>query len=171
MIHFGEEQTIQVGDKAYRLSRWKLRHMRAFRDWIAERIGDPFAHLDRLIDKVPVELAREEIRRAEEVRDQLQAFSLASPLAQKHLLTEEGLYRVAALLLGEHHPDASEEDTWNVAMAIAYRLSDTLTKASGQIPNEDAPEGDTLRGEPTGTRSTGDCLPGQGDSAPMKSMT
>lgn len=137
MISFGEPQKVKVKlpDGTFRewtVGRVEIRVIRAFRDWIAERLGDPFAAAERWVDKLPPEQAVLMVREAEQTRDQLASFSLGCPLARRFLATEEGQAVLFQLLLEPAHPDVTEEEAWRVAQALGEKAAEVLAKASGE---------------------------------------
>lgn len=156
MLNFGSEQTIEAAGKSYRLSRLKVKHIRAFRDWVAARVGDPFSLAERMADKLPAEQVMTLVREAEEVQRQLDAFTLTCPLGLRYLGTEAGHTEVVRLLLDEHHPQATDDEVEAVAEVVALRVIEILTAAQGDAgPNAEAPAA-ASRGASTGTRSTED---------------
>lgn len=155
MIEFGSEQTIDIGERKYRLGKMRLKYIREFRDWIRAKVGDPFALVERFIDRLPAEQTMALLREAEEVKRDLESFRLLCPLGQRFLFTEEGLSLVVGMLLSEHHPGAGEDEVQAVADALATRMMETLTKAMGDGPNGAGPGGQVASpAESTGTKST-----------------
>lgn len=154
MYNPGQEQTVTTPDgKTWRLARLELRLIREFRDWISQRIGDPFETVDKYIDKLPADQSMQMIREAESKRDQLRSFSLGCDLAKQALATEEGQAELMRLLLLRHQPKATGEDGLAVVVALGEKLSDALEKASGDVPEGNGAVGNGIPGS-TGTKST-----------------
>ena len=154
MINFGSEQTVTIGEKPYRLGKLRLRHIRAFRDWVAAQIGDPFAAIERFVDKLPGEQALALIKEAEQTKRDLESFRLLCPLGQRFLFTEEGLRMITGMLLEQHHPDASEDEIEEVVEVLASRMVEALTTAMGSVPNEEGPGAQDRPAASTGTQFT-----------------
>lgn len=159
MINFGSEQVVQAGGKSYRLDKLRLKHIRAFRDWVSSQVGDPFAEAERFIGSLPPAEATKLIAEARLLRDQLQSFSMFGELGLRFLMTEEGVWRVSQLLLQRYHCGGTEKMTEDeiddVAEVVADRIVDVLRKAMGQLPNGQGPAGETPPAASTGTPSTG----------------
>jgi hypothetical protein len=140
MLKLGEEQIIETADgRSWRLGRLELRVVRAFRDWISHRVGDPFAIVERFLGKIGDAALMPYFKEAQDVRDDLTGFSLATKTAGRFLATEEGMAKLVALLLEPAHGKVSEEDAFLVAQAVATKLEAVLSTASGSVPNAQAP--------------------------------
>jgi len=139
MLDFGREQEVVLDDgRRFVLGRLRVRVLRAWRDWVAEQVGDPFADVDRLLGRAPDDEVRALLKVAIDTRDQLRYFSLACPLAQRFLGTELGGAKLFQLLLVR--PEApTEEDGLDVAFHLfrANRVAEVLRAAQGegQRPN------------------------------------
>lgn len=142
MFNPGSEQTVQLpGGKAVRLGKLRLKVLRAWRDWVAEQVGDPFADAERLMGRAPDATVNAAIRRGEDLRDQLRFFSLGCPLAQQAVNTEEGAARLVHLLMLEKDPRASEEDAFEVVIHLSARVAEVLKKAQGDASGGEGGEG------------------------------
>lgn len=140
MFEPGREVTHEVEGKRYTFARLERRVIVEFRDWIAEQIGDPFADVERLIDKLPPEEAKTMIREAKETCDQLRSWSIGCPLAQRFLRTELGLGQLAYLQLRDHHPDITPDEALRVVLALGIRaVATTIQKTSGTPPGKNVP--------------------------------
>ncbi len=152
MISWGEVQNLTTEDgRQWTLDRLEIRLIREFRDWIKVREGDPFALVERFQGKMSDEALMPFFKEAKAIQDDLRAFTLASPLAQKHMATEEGIACLAKLLLKKHHPAATEEDAFLVGQAMGKRMAEVLERAQGSPPNGESPAG----GDAQGRASTG----------------
>ena len=108
-----------------------------FRDWIKAKTGDPFAHLERFIDKLPAAEAVTLIKEAKAEQDQINCFSMQTPLAQRWMQTEEGMAEFLRLLLLPRHPDVTRDAAFSVAMAAGQQaVAEAIDKAHGQLPQE-----------------------------------
>ncbi len=114
----------------------RIHQIRAFRDWIAERIGDPFATVERFLPRLPSSDAMKMIKEAEVVRDDLQSFGLGTALFQRFIKTEEGASFLIKQMLEKHHGGATIDDALAIAMALGeQKMSEVLVKAAGSVPN------------------------------------
>lgn len=139
MINLGSEQAVEAAGKSYRLGKLKLRHIRAFRDWVAARVGDPFATAERFVDRLPPAEAMTLVKEAEQLKRELEGFRMLCPLGQRFLFTEEGMAFVTGLLLEEHHSGVGEDEVQAVADELAGRVVEALAKAMGESPNAGGP--------------------------------
>jgi hypothetical protein len=134
MHNTGTEQKVFVpGLREFRLGRLTLKVLRAFQQFVAERIGDPFEHVERWLGRVPESETVRMLRAAEDVRDQLRFFSLAAPIAQQALAADDGGVKLIHLLMEQVDPKATEEDALAVALhlASAGKLAEVITRAQG----------------------------------------
>jgi hypothetical protein len=136
MYNPGVEQTISLPDgRVFTLGRLTVGVLRSWRDWIANRVGDPFAYVEKWLGKIPEAESLRQLREAEEVRDQLRYFSLGAPLAARMLGTEEGGAQLLYLLLkaSGKHPNATEDDGLALVLHLAaqQQLGPTLLLAEG----------------------------------------
>jgi hypothetical protein len=132
MFELGREVTKTVNGKAYTFSRLERHIIEGFRDWIADQVGDPFADVERLLDKLPADEAKAMVKEAKETRDQLRSFSLGCPLAQRFLRTEIGMGQLAFLQLRGHHPDITPDDAFQVVLTLGAReVGNVVNKTSG----------------------------------------
>lgn len=124
--------------------------IRKLGDWIAERVGDPFAEASRLLEIVERQpegafkekLAAEffaERERAKAVAEQLKYFDLACPLAAKVLNTTEGMVKMTHLLMIVGNPEITEEEALEVFTHIGQEeLVKLLSKGAGQAEKNEA---------------------------------
>lgn len=154
MLNLGQEQTVKTSERAWRLSRLEIPILHGFRDYIAEKIGDPFARAEKVIKMLPASEARARILEAEAVQDQLEGFSLTCPLAQRFMKTEEGMSRLVRLLLLKHQPEATDNDGLQILLQIGMEeAAKVVQNAEGRLPNGHAPAAKQPRAS-TGTTST-----------------
>lgn len=129
---FGQERVITTPDgKEWTLGRLELRLVRAFGVWVAKREGDPFAIVDRYLGKIGEEALMPHFKEAKDTAAQLKAFSLATPVASKHLATEEGIAELYRLLLSARHPTVSSEEALYVALNDDATLAEAVEHAEG----------------------------------------
>src|ERR1019366_9604641 len=80
-VSFGEEQTIETPDnRRWKLDKMRISIMERVREWVARKIGDPFATADRYVAKLPADATLKLIREAEDLRDELATFMPGSRL-------------------------------------------------------------------------------------------
>lgn len=133
-MNLGKETKVQAQGKTWTLGRLTVGVLEQFRDWISLQVGDPFADVERFVDKLAKEDAVAMIKEAKAVKDQLAKFSLSCDLARQYLSTERGAAQLIWLLMVEHHPDASLDDALAVILAIgAERLGGVVRSASGEV--------------------------------------
>jgi hypothetical protein len=129
MITLTTEQTVTLPNgKTFTLSRLSPAALRGWKDWIANRVGDPFELVTHFLGKIPESETLRQLREGEELRDQLKFFSLSCPLARKMIATEEGAAALVLLLLQGKHPNATEDDALEAAIHLAERGQATAPK-------------------------------------------
>lgn len=143
-FQLGREISVEADGKVWRLPRLEYEIVLAFRDWIAEREGDPFADVKELAATLDAATVNEMVREAKEIKKQLQAFSIGSPLAKRYLTTEIGATELFYLLLRQHQPDVARAQAMRVVVELAQSkgIADVLAKLQGAPPaekNADAP--------------------------------
>jgi len=139
VLSLGKETRIAALGRSWKVGRLELHVIKGFRDWIAERIGDPYEPAMRLLNLVPPAEGMKLVNEARAVEKQLQCFSMQSALAKEHLATEEGVARLFYLLLQANHPDVSEEEAFQVVQALGVETQRVLRNAEGSLPNEEVP--------------------------------
>ncbi len=133
MFHPGREQTVQVqGGRAYHLGKLTLAILRQFEAYVAERVGDPFEHVERWLGRVSEAETMRQLKVAEDLRDQLRFFSLAVPIAQRAIGTEQGLSKLLHLLLLARDTKATEEDAFSLALHLSEKAQAAAVIASAQ---------------------------------------
>lgn len=136
MLQLGKEQVVRVAQKQWKLGRLTEGVINNFRDWISERVGDPYEAPLRIAERCSREYADQLFREAKEVDDALKHFSIASPLAQSYLATETGSAKLLHEMMLVNHPDATLDDAMELAVHIGQqKLATTLERASGTIPD------------------------------------
>ena len=142
----GRETTVEALGKKWTFGRVELRRIEDFRDWIKTRIGDPFHRANDLLDRAEkqppgslqeslTDLFGKEWKKAKDVAEQLECFTLACPLAQQWMKTEAGAAKLACILLAGAHPDIDDNTALNVFLAVGEeRLNEILKNGMGKIP-------------------------------------
>jgi hypothetical protein len=129
---FGQERALTTPDgRAWTLGRLELRLIRSFGEWVKKREGDPFAVIDRYLGKISDDKLMPFFKEARDTQAQLCAFSLATPVASKHLATEEGIAELYRLLLSSHHPKVTSEEALYVALNDEATLAEAIQTAEG----------------------------------------
>lgn len=137
MFDPGRETPLSANGKTYTVSRLTVEAVLAFRDWVREQTGDPFADLLRCMDKLPADFAKEQYVEAKALRDQLECFSLQTPLAQKWMQTETGIAEFMRIMLAAKHPGITANEAFQVVMAAGKdKMKATIDKAQGQLESE-----------------------------------
>lgn len=135
MFDPGRITTVTVEGKIWKIGRLERSVIFAFRDWLREQIGDPFAVVDRLKAVVPIADLMERVKEAEGVARDLAHFSLGTATAKTWLHTEIGMSKLIHLLILPHHPDATEDDAFRVLAALGSdELGKTIARAAGEAP-------------------------------------
>lgn len=106
--------------------------LREFKDWVAEIVGDPFETVERYLGRVPETETARQLKDAEDIRDQLRFFSLACPLAQRMMGTEEGAAKLFHLLMLEKDAKAAEEDAFSVVLHLNEEAKTAAVLAAAQ---------------------------------------
>lgn len=115
--------------RKYCFGRIGLPLLLKFAEWVAEKVGDPFAEASRLLEAVERQpegkfkdaLAAEyfaERNQAKAVAEQLKFFDIACPLAHRALGCQDGQSKLCHLLLQAAHPDIMEEEAFEVFQLI-----------------------------------------------------
>jgi len=135
MLSLGKETPVTVDGKPFIIGRLTVGVIKSFRDWIQEQIGDPFAEVERFMERMPPEWSIHALRAAGEVRDQLASFSLQCPLAKRFLTTEAGMARLVQGLLQAHHPHVTEGEAFAVMLALGEdQTAKAIAAAAGEVP-------------------------------------
>ncbi|MCC6421627.1 MAG: hypothetical protein IT429_25690 [Gemmataceae bacterium] len=137
----GRETAVVAAGKTWTVGRIDVGVLERFRDWVQQQEGDPFDGLERLIDRVPKEIALEMIKEARGRRDALRLMDYADPLLQRYQQTVRGSLQLLLLALQTHHPEATLTDVQAVAAQLGWvRVRETLQTSSGSvggpIPND-----------------------------------
>ncbi len=150
MFKFGEDNEVKFNGKTWTLGRVTVAVIEGFRDWVKEEVGDPFAPVERVMALGVLEKADlvKRIKEAEDVVEQLLCFSLDCPLAKAFCKTERGSAKLFHLMLQVHHPTASLEDAFALAMHLmtSGQMQAVLDKARGALPNGQAPAAEHAAG-------------------------
>lgn len=135
MLQLGVETTKLINGKSYTFGRVTHDLIAQFHAWVVEREGDPFELCLRFKDQMTPEVWADEFKRARETRDQLKAFTLESPVAQKWLRTPEGAAHLFWLLLKDRQPDITESEAFQVFLSLGFAEAKALLeKGAGRVP-------------------------------------
>lgn len=140
MIDTGSE-TVIAGK--YRVSRMRHAVVIGFKAYVESCWVSPIE--TKLFDKLPEAEQIARLNEHENAQRQLKSFSLACPLAQKYLETEEGWAKFAQLMLQKHHPEMTEADAFDLVVEHPEEFAKALSAAQGKMPaspkNGQAPAG------------------------------
>lgn len=137
MLELGKVTKVKVLGKDWTVSRLELRVIDAWREYLVECVGDPFADCDRpWFDKLPDAEKVARIKAAEKVADQLKAhkFTINCEVSQQAMQTEKGAARFGRLMLEEHHPEIDDDTAFQVWLAIGPELDKVMRRAQGRVP-------------------------------------
>lgn len=126
--HVGSEQTITVGGTSYRLGRLRRKEWRAFHDWAVDLLPDILGKLAETIEKFPAHL--QPVMASEAVQ------LVNEPIERRTnalLDTPSGWAKLVHLLLQEHQPQITDDEAWDVAIAIKQEMWDVISKAEGKL--------------------------------------
>lgn len=130
--HVGSEQTITVGEKRYKLSRLRRKEWTAFNSWAVQVLPNVLEILAAQIEKYPSSIqplmASEAVQLVNEPVERRVASLVDTP---------SGWAKLVHLLLQEHHPDATDDEAWDVATAIKQELWDVIAKAEGRAEGKE----------------------------------
>src|SRR5262249_4996521 len=134
MLQLGKDTQIQANGKLYTIARLELRIVRKFKEWVESIVGDPFAQInDKYFDLLPKEEQLALLKQAKQDKDDLACFSLNGPLARRFLQKEEGIAMFGRLMLEKHHPGISEEEAFDVWLAVGEAaMNKALASAAGE---------------------------------------
>ena len=157
--HIGQEQTIKVNGRDWRLSRWTRAIWREWLEWAKKQIPDPVEECAKILDKFPKDLQEKMVTWALEKKSRV--LSLGSPEVNALFDDPEGTCHLLYLLLKKHQPDATEDDAMDVFNALGQEvLNKHFDLAAGvgkdNPGKDDSPAADTNTplASPTGTKST-----------------
>jgi hypothetical protein len=140
MLSLGEETTVKINGKTLIIGRLELTPLKRFRDYIAKQIGDPYALVERFIDKMPQEWVTAELDKAKAITEQLESFSIACPLFKRFSAAETGMCILVHQLLLINHPDATEDDAFRLLEHMGREaMAETLARSHGEIPLKNGP--------------------------------
>lgn len=140
-MRLGRETTVTALGKAWKLSRTTVAVIEAYRAYVVEKTGDPFAPLERFAATLGQEKAFLVFKECDAVKQQLDQFSLSCPLALAHMDTELGGAQMVWLLLQQHHPTATPDDALAILEEIgAENMRKKAAETQGHVPNSRAPE-------------------------------
>lgn len=137
MLELGKTTKVRALGKDWVISRLELRIIEAWREYLVEQIGDPFADCDRpwfrLLNQQEQMLR---IKAAENVADQLKPhkFQITCPVSQETMATPQGSSRFGRLMLEEHHPDIDDSTALQVWLEIAPQMDKIMARAQGKVP-------------------------------------
>jgi hypothetical protein len=134
VLQLGQDTTITALGKEWTISRLELRIVRAFKEYVASIVGDPYSQIDdRLFDLLPREEQLVMLRQAKQDKEDLACFSLNSALAKRFLQMEEGIAVFGQLMLKKHHPDVTLDEAFDVWMAVGQKqMQEALNRAAGE---------------------------------------
>ncbi len=126
--HVGREQTITVNGKAYRLGRLRRKEWREFHEWAKELLPNVLEVLATQIEKYPANLqplmASEAVQMVNEPIERRTSSLIDTP---------SGWAKLVYLMLQEHHPGVTDEEAWDVSIAIKQEMWDVISKAEGKV--------------------------------------
>lgn len=158
MLEFGVEQTIAFKGRQYRVGRLTLEPLEQFFEWIRSQVGDPFAVVDRYLDRLDAKDALALVHEAKAVKDALDGMDLGSPLFVDWVSKPRGCARLLYLLLASNHPDATPALAFEMVLDMGQvEAKKLLEKGAGKVPGGNAvgPEVlDAAPGLPTGGTSS-----------------
>ena len=135
MLKLGQETTKVIDGTSYTFGRVTIGLVEQFAAWVRDKEGDPFELADRYLDKLPREEWEVLFKEARQKRDELQAFTLDSAVAQKWLKTPEGAAQLFYLLLKERQPTITPSEAFEVFLALGFEeAQELLDKGAGEPP-------------------------------------
>lgn len=142
MWHVGSEQWLKVNGKAYRLARWTRRLVRAWYEWALSKIPNPLTTLSQSLHVLPSYLMLTLVNHADKLATERN--NLEGEEFSRLWRSEEGLFKVFSLLIGEHHPELDEDEIKEVLSQVD--LEALIARASGRLPIDEVElEKDYLR--------------------------
>lgn len=114
MNNYGREVKVQALGQEWTFARLERRRLREFRDWIATQLPDPMGIGKEWFDKLPLEEQLAAVKKNEQNRVDLKCFHLACPLCLEYMSRDDGLAKLAHILLKPNHPDVDEDTAFEV---------------------------------------------------------
>ena len=140
MFDLGQETDVQALGKTWRVGRFTFGVLEEFVAWVRQEVGDPFAGLERIIDKVPPEVAKEMVAAAQAKAAALAAMDISDPLIQEYLGKVRGIVRVFHAMLRQHHPEMTIDQAFAIAAEIGLdKAAAAISQGKGRDPNAKAP--------------------------------
>ena len=128
----GKETLITALGRTWTIGRWTISVWDRLLEWAKPRLPDPFQGLDKLVDKLPPDMAERIIKEA-----QAKAMLLVSINSPEilHVLdgTLEGRVRVLYELLRQHHPDITPNTVFEILTEVGLeQMQDAIVRSQGQ---------------------------------------
>lgn len=139
MPQLGRETVIDALGKRWTVGRWTVDVWDQLLEWARPRLPDPFAGLEKVVDKLPEAAALQLVREAQERA--ARALSIQSPEVVELIDgTLEGKVQTFYLLLRQHHPDVTREEVVEVLRAIGEdQERRAKERAAGEAPSSGNP--------------------------------
>lgn len=135
MLDLGKISTIKALGGEWKVGPFTIDTLEAFRDWIAEQEGDPFAELEnKWFDLLPKEEQVKRIAEAENIKRQLKRFTLQCSIAKEWMANERGAVHFLTLLLKPNHPNITREQVFRIAQEAGPALKRAVETAIGRPP-------------------------------------
>lgn len=141
-MSLGKETEIQALGKTWRVGRMTLGIIEAWFDWVASRVGDPYAVAKSMIKDLSREDATELLKQAKKTKQQLDSLDLNGEIAEMFLSTPSGVTRMFMLLLKQHHPEMDADTAFAILGELdPSKTAEALKRAAGKTPekNEQPP--------------------------------
>jgi len=137
MPFLGREQEIDVLGRRWKVGRWTMGVWRELLEWARPQIPNPLDAIAKHLNSFSLDAQKYAVDQA---LDASRSFlSIGSPEIQSVLNSLEGGVRLLWLLLKTHQQNATEDDAYQVAMALGRdRLAAILAAAMGK---EGSPQG------------------------------
>lgn len=131
----GQEPDITVNGQTYRLARFERCYIPKWMKWATPRLPDPLAHIASKLKDLPADVQR--LFAQEAVGQAGRQRNFDEPTVQALFSSEEGLQKMAAILLQGAQPELKEAEAEQiisdyVASGEPTALEDALIQAAGK---------------------------------------
>lgn len=133
-MNIGQTKKISIGGKLWTLSAFKTRHAMAFIDWAKTVLPDPIEIVAKLLPGLTPE---NQLTMAQQAyKDATMPAELSDVRITALMQTREGAKKLFELLLEDHHPGLSNQETHELFCITAdeSKISSVLDAAIGSVP-------------------------------------
>lgn len=140
-MNLGRTVEFQAQGKTWRTAKMEYSILDRFAEWVKTQLADPFAGLEKIIDKLPREDALQLVREAQARQREMETLDIDSPEVSRFMKTNRGAMRIFHLLLSANHPELTLDQAFALGMELGEdKIQEIFGDAAGEAPGE-APQG------------------------------